>query len=34
MLWHDSSGYHLFMEDTVFAVKPEHVCRLGAGHIK
>ena len=34
MLWHDSSGYHLFMEDTVFKVKPESVCQVGLGRTK
>ena len=34
VLWHDCSGYHLFGDNTVFAVKPEHVCRVSPGHIK
>ena len=34
VLWHDSTGYCLFMEDTVFIIKPEVVCQVGPGHTK
>ena len=34
MLWHDSCGYFLFMEDTVFMLKREDAYMVGPGHAK
>ena len=29
MLWHDTNGFYLFMEDTVFQIRREEVCGVG-----